>query len=315
VSRRETESSLEGTRLHALAAGVLRGEIEPDDVDPADWDVICTCVHDVEAALLAAGNGAVLTVEHQLRFDSVTGQPDATLKWADGQRMITWDFKFGRRVVEAVQNRQLITYAILERPDPGCIVEVRIIQPRTPSPIRSWVIPDLDVYRVGLREQLAAPLEFRTGSHCLYCPVAGRCPALSDAAMASVDLAHCDTEQLPPELVRNELVVLQQAKDLITHRLDALEAETEERIKAGYRIAGCVIRRGGTRPRRWTADADTVRLMTGKDPMAPAQMISPAQLIKAGANESVVEALTERPAPAMKLSTDAVAASKEAFGG
>jgi hypothetical protein len=304
-----------------LAAQVLTGKLSHKDVSAEDWDIVAPYVKNVEAASVWH-DGAEPQIEHWVDGPGFTpGKVDASLR--PPGKLIIWDAKFGRRPVEVVENRQLLLYAIMMAPDLDTEVELRIVQPLAWHPdgiVRSWIVPDLEPYRVSVHEAMRecktdTPTLRATPNNCLYCKAVTNCPAARNVTLGGWDMAIQQTGQLPAEAVRPELIALRTAKKLIDSRLTALEAEAEARIRNGEAITGCTMHSGRAGKRVWSAEPDRVKevcAMLGKQ-AAKEQLLTPAQLIKEGVPENVIDALSERQSPKKTVSTDASEITRKMF--
>ena len=309
----------EGTRLHAVAADMLTGDVK--GCQPEDWDVIGDYVSDVlNTHELYRGE---LRIEHKIELAGIgRGTVDASL--LTSSRLIIWDLKTGFRPVEVVRNWQLILSAIIMDVGPGMTIELRIAQ--TPGchvdgPIRSWTLTDLATYRVVAEAAIAeakgsAPKLMATPSNCLYCKAVTSCPAARNVTLGGMDLAMGQVGPLAANAVRPELVTLRNTAKMVNDRLVALEAEAEERMKRGEMIDGCMMAAGKNGSLAWSADDDRVKAicgMVGQDPVEAPKLRTPAQMIKAGVPAELVATVAKRNNPKMTVSTDVAAQMKKFF--
>lgn len=300
----------EGDRLHDLAADVLTHRRTPESVEPNDWELIGDYVDDVQATRAELGGN--LGVEHWVRHRELTpGKIDASLLTAT--KLIIWDLKTGWRPVEARNNWQLLTSAMMLAPASGVEIELRIAQKpgyHPEGPIRSWKVPDLQPYmtrvRQAVHEAKTNPKLVATPSNCLYCRAVTNCPAARNVTLGGMDMALGATGAIPADGIRPELVALRTTEKLVKSKLAALEAEAEQRIRGGEAIPGCGLWAGKNGALSWAADDSKVRAvcaMAGVD-ATETKLRTPAQMIKAGVPEPLVQSISTRGSPKLSVSTD-----------
>lgn len=317
----DTRAASEGTRLHDLAASMLLGRYNRTACDQADWEIIGPYVEHVEA--LHQKYRGTLHVEETLRHPVFgSGTPDAVIRAP--QRLIIIDLKTGWRPVEAIRNWQLLMYACMLEPPQGTTVELCIVQqpPYHPDgPIRTWTVePDLVLFDTLIRKAISeineAPKLVATPSNCLYCSAVTNCDAARNASLGGMDMALSRTGPLPAEALRTELITMRNVVKLSQQRLVALEAEAEARMRGGEMVPGCAMQTGRRGAREWDADADKVRAvcaMVGQDAAAPQALQTPAQMIKAGVPEALVDSVTKRKPSKMSITTDAIEKTRKLF--
>ncbi len=305
----------EGTRLHELAAHVLLGKVKRKDVPTEDWDSIGPYVEDVEAVCKRLGHPGHLNIEKRRTSSHFPngGTPDADMLAPRHNTLVIWDFKSGRRPVEAEENWQMLIYATMIAPPPGTKVELRIVQPSSfhrDGVVRSWTTDNLPYYRelVEAAQELAehSPTLVATPSNCTYCKAVTACAAARDVTLGGADMALKDTGQLPGVAIRSELVILRNTTKLMQIRLDALEVEAHERLKSGERIDGCGLRSGRAGKLAWSGDDEAVRKacqVAGVDPVQQ-KLLTPTQAIKAGVPEALVAKMAKRHEPKREVVTD-----------
>lgn len=320
-----SDVAFEGKRLHALAAGVLKGGVEaltPDDaamVDPYTRDVR----HAVSVASARHRLDVEMPTEWALR-PGLSGTPDAALFDIEAHTVTVWDYKTGWRTTEAVGNWQLLCYAVMVCP-PKWTVDLRIAQPNGYHPdgcVRSWRLSwaELLVQAVTLADAydaaMSAGASARPGEHCLYCPALSGCAAARDMSLRMVDYAQAGRCDLPDRETGRELGVLRQAAELLRLRADALEARAEARLRSGVRVPGLRLQTGrGTRKwKRNAADtASVLKLVTGED-YSEVRVGTPIQLAKRGVSATVLASLTDHHQGKTTVVIDDGSYARKAFG-
>lgn len=340
-----TQEARDGTAAHEIGAAMIRaatvgqrlrwqdfdGKAAKDGTlfDEEMFDAAQVYADDVASLMRSTGvfGGPNLRVEQPLPaariHPSAFGTPDVSLYHAAGATLYVYDFKFGRRYVDAFENWQGIYYAagLLDLmgvdglADQLLNVEVRIVQPRAygrGGPVRSWRVKASDLRQFVNRLETMAAAQFKadpvatSGAHCRDCAGRFRCPA---ALRGGVSLFEASVQALPepptPTALGLQLSIIKRAIE----QLEALEVAYEERvsgaIRSGTAVPGWAFEQSYGR-QAWTcsvADAVAVGQSLGVDISKPGVM-TPKQAIAAGLNESIVAALTTTPKRGVKLIPD-----------
>lgn len=259
---------------------------------------------------LVRSYGGEIHVERKVRLNQyIAGTPDAHAVLTADNLLRVDDLKYGFDVVEPMHNPQISIYAgailrhLMARNVKIDRVIIGVYQPRAYHPAgihRTW-----STYPEGLMsfvrgieaaaERAQDPNAPATaGDHCEYCPAAATCPVVARANYRTFT-ALCNNQQrhMSAQEMVEELEFLRVASDMLKGRRDAVEAEAEARIKRGEHLPGWHMeQRAGQR--RFKFPAGIVRAFTGIDPRSP-KMVTPAELERLGADETVVSALTEIP--------------------
>lgn len=140
------------------------------------------------------------------------GTLDATIVEHFGTLEII-DYKYGKHLpVEAIENGQLLTYAVGEAHlhhynfDK---IKLTIIQPRAKheaGPIRSWEAPIEYLFEFSERLKVAVKAakdpkaETKAGDHCFFCPAKEICPSYSPDVTAKLRAGFSRVYESPAEL-------------------------------------------------------------------------------------------------------------------
>jgi hypothetical protein len=183
-----------------------------------------------------------------------TGTVDSAVFGGADKTLYITDLKFGRGVpVEAKNNKQLLIYAISAY-DALCkdyAIEkavMTIVQPRRNS-ITAWGLDisglemERDLIESAARKALRGEGDFKTGSHCRFCPLKPRCRALKDAA---ADMADKQFED-PALLTDAEIAGLLGSVDVITDWISSLKEYALKRAVEGVRFEGYKLVAGTSR--------------------------------------------------------------------
>lgn len=189
--------------------GYVRGtgietDVAKEGLDFEDMYLYCydyaATVFEEYLTLKATYPDARLLIEAELVLDAFIpegfGSSDSVI--IAGPILHVWDFKYGKGVtVNAEGNTQMMCYALGALMGPAeldCIEEIRmtIHQPRL-SHISSWTVSTGELTAWATETLRPAALaawegkgELRTGDHCRFCAAAAQCPALAQAATATL---------------------------------------------------------------------------------------------------------------------------------
>ena len=332
-------AALEGTAAHELARRMLtyaRNIPSCDLRDPALRDIFAPKpiegVHvddemyghaleyaeTVREVIAEAGDGAIVGIEERVECPTVHplsfGTVDAYVYDPTRSRLTILDFKYGRRIVEAVENWQAINYVsgvlakLWPTADLNAInagVVIKIVQPRAfhrDGPVRDWhtngyeLAPYFDTLQRNAAAALSDGAQLRSGSHCRYCPARIGCTAAREAGL---QLYEVTAQPVPDDPTDAELAQLfeltQRALEQVQYMHDAYETQILAKLRRGESVPGLTI--GHTDGReQWTApDKQVYALgdMLGVE-LRNVKPLTPNQARKAGANPDTVAALSTR---------------------
>lgn len=309
-----SETADEGKIAHKLAEPWItdlahnRSLVIPDDPQytPEIIEGAILYVNAVQAAMRELGC-FVPEVEKPVAIPNIHpkngGRPDCKL-WSPG-RMTLWlfDFKFGHRVVEHVDNWQNANCAIgaldeilADSKAPGLAdqmitVKMTIVQPRAFHPegnVRTWTVKgsDLRAHRnilhgAAVQSQKENP-PTKAGPHCYKCKAAKDCLTLQQAAADIVDRVQTlQLHNLSPADRGFELDYLEKAADLVKARKDALETEALAQGMNGDTTPGWGVG-FGRGSKVWTKPVKEVIALgdlMGADLRKPEDVVTPTQAI------------------------------------
>lgn len=227
----------------------------------------------------------------------VSGRSD--IMWESNETTLDIvDYKYGFTLVEAVENYQLLSYAIgetLKRSKLYDSYNLSILQPRAyhegAGVFRTWRITgqELIAYKEKIEKRFAEIIagneSLVTGEHCKYCRVAeaGRCGAFNRAAINAVDVI--TTRQIDTHLSNQQIAqqyeLFARISDLLDIKMKSLGEMLKEKLQAGEAVGDYSLAPSGGR-RVWKdgLNADTISMMTGIDKNLLTSLISPAQFEK-----------------------------------
>lgn len=259
------------------------------------------------------------------------GTPDVRLLDVGSNELDVWDYKFGHKHVEVVENWQLLAYAIGALKHYGSAttesirINLHIVQPRDfhpDGPIRTWSIYGselkkyLPVLQAAANEAMGARPTARVGDECRYCRARHACTTLQTAAFEAVTLAgRAHPHDWEPDAMGRELALLKSAEDLLKARISGLENEVLGHIRLGRPVVGWMTKQGEGR-QKWVKPIEEVLAlgeMLGVD-IAKKGAVTPKQAIKAGIPAAVVSTYSEVPQGELKLVRDDTRLARRAFG-
>ena len=255
-----------------------------------------------------------------------------------GTSLHVFDFKYGRRKVDALNNKQMMVYAAALRESVNGFgeewqraisdVQLHIVQPRVDAaqPEEAARHGRHDIWRLPAR-QLDAWMEsdlkpaieatkmssarLQAGDHCTFCPARVKCPALNSRALQSAqevfpsgDFNAPVTPSVPTTLSPDRVRAVLDAAPLVRKWLDAVEQHAASEAKAGRVVDGYkLVATVGNR--RWNDEVEAQNALrdAGVDPTVTS-MISPAQAQKAlggTKHKPVIDGLCNRPVTGEKL--------------
>lgn len=318
-------AALDGTRTHALLEMCLVTGMDPSMMvgqSLTDEDGTYTVDKDraerVKVAVdyvreLSEGGGKVTTERkvNPVRLigrDDLDGTVDITIEHHDWVEIV--DYKDGITPVEAVENDQLISYALGHLAGYGLPVNgdypvkrviLTIIQPKLllkglPA-VNSWEVSvqsllarigDL-VVKAAATDAPDAPL-VPGEKQCRFCRAKGGCSAVNTHVMdavgmfKSIDIVQQAAVAEPTELSNERITEIIQAAPLLRQLLEATEAEALRRMQMGMTIPGLKVVNGrGSRVWAFPEDEMETKLKKLGIPAGSlhiTKLISPAQAEK-----------------------------------
>lgn len=309
----ESESAREGTLAHHVAECTLLCKPLPAD---ATDEMIDGAIIYTDYIIGVVGKTVPLHVEKQVNgvHPENWGTPD--LYVLTDSALHVFDYKFGRGIVEAYKNWQLLNYAAgIIGSTPDMSIHLHIIQPRAyhrNGTCRVWTITSGEAATYFEQLSSAAVEALRpgakcfTGTHCEHCPGRYRCSALLRCSYSIIERSD---ESLPLDIAVDVMgVILVQVRDSID-RLNAIESGLEQQVlsalRAGARVPGWHIETGAGRE-KWRVPYDEVVALgdaMGVEVRKP-ELITPKQSVKAGLPRDLVDSYTEIPSGKAKIARD-----------
>lgn len=219
-----------------------------------------------------------------------------------GDTLIVIDYKYGTGVpVSAVDNPQMMLYALGALNDYGFAydiehIETHVYQPRIDniSPHRMTVAELLDWAENTVKPtaELAGKGQgdYKPGSHCKFCPHAGRCRALRDVCSEYVH-AHGMRVRVPT-LAPHELAEALQMEPLISLWLKRIREQALTSMLNGGQVPGYKVV-AGRGSRAWVDDLEAASALKAagysQDDITETKLLTPAAMEKALGKKRVAE--------------------------
>lgn len=251
------EAAAIGTHIHELSEKLLRGEeLDSPDLDPEHVAMaqeyatfVNTLVEKPRKKLIEVNvDQGLKTLHHALG-----GTADAVL--VDGNHLHVVDLKTGRVLVEAENNKQLLTYALgvmrqFNAPaDITCTMH--IFQPRAGH--SQWTVSGVDLISHGHDLRKAAELALSPDAPtnpspeaCKYCRAKTICPSLRQKVQDSARKDFAPDTTITPEML--------DLAHLAADWSEAVISAAKQQITAGETISGWNLK-PGRKTRFWKSEA------------------------------------------------------------
>jgi hypothetical protein len=250
------EAAALGTMLHELSEKILRGEeIDNPDLDPDHLQMaqsyanyVNTLVEKPRKKLIEVNVDAGLKSLHP----SLGGTADAVI--VDGNHLHVIDAKFGRVLVEAENNKQLMTYALGVMRQFNAPIDItctmHIFQPKAGH--SKWTVKGIDLVNHGHDLVHAANLALSPDAPtnpspdaCKYCRAKPICPSMRQKVQDNARKDFAPDTTITPEMI--ELAKL--AEDWA----DAVLTAAKKQLAYGETITGWNLK-PGRKTRFWKSE-------------------------------------------------------------
>lgn len=236
------------------------------------------------------GSAIVAKPEVKVIASSIDGEVRGTADYIIYQikrRLVVIDFKFGKKAVNPVENKQMGIYLVgamdsLAKSDDFDELELIVVQPRAGGkPVRRWIVPK--EWIVGFRKEMkAAALATReknaklsAGNWCFFCPVKGAkrpdgtlaCPEIAKELQrqAQIDFSVVPVREdvrgagLPEakKMAAESIAKVLSWKGVILSWLQDLEERGKEMREVGLDVPGYKLVESRTH-RKWSKDEKEV---------------------------------------------------------
>lgn len=307
----DTEFTREGTLAHEVAEVTARvrlngGQIEclPEGCDNDMQECAERYADYIQEHM--QHDGSIVLLERRVDFSPWVpdgfGTCDCIIIQDDTLTVI--DYKYGKGVpVEAKGNPQMRLYALGALYEYGFAydiekVETHIFQPRI-SNISADSLTSDDLLAWGRSiEPIALDAaqgkgKYNPGSHCKFCPHAGRCRALTKVCTEYVQ--HRDMRIKVPVLAPHEVAEVLQMEPLITLWLKRVKDQALTDMLDGGEVPGWKVVEGKQGNRKWTDELKVAETLKGAGyqmgDITETKLLSPAAMDKSIGKKKVAELL------------------------
>ena len=236
--------------------------------------------------------------------------------------MTVIDYKYGKGVaVDAVNNPQLRLYALGALNDFGIAydvtkVETHIFQPRINNVDSETMTAD-ELLKWGdsikpIAEKAAKGKgTYKAGTHCKFCPHAGKCRALTALCTEKVNAYGVSAKV--PTLAPHEVAEVLELEPVINLWLKNVKAQAMQTLMDGGEVPGFKVVEGKLGNRKWKDEIEVLNALIcsgyEKEDVTETKLLSPAGMDKAIGKKKVaelLEALIDRApgAPTLAPATD-----------
>lgn len=342
----------EGTVAHALAEELLTGKTNTLMLYERIGDVVEQDGHKIEITEEMVGyveeyrdeiatvfarlnaerkvNGPAIVSKTEVRLSGEHLHPTLFgtgdhLMYVRGMELHFFDLKYGKSGVDADDNKQLLTYAVMAMDGeagwdfPGGVF-LHIFQPRARDgnhALRTWKVTpgQVSVFK-GELEKAAKETEnpkakFAAGDWCYWCVGKASCLTTVNALVAEAQTSFTKIPAEVGEALRSlEVLPIEQVatalgwKDRFDAWFKAAEARIEQELSAGRSVPGYKLV-PGRRNRQWRDEAEVIAKFGAivnvyEDP----KIKSPAALEKLVGKKAGVDDLTFKPEAPLRLAKD-----------
>jgi len=326
----QSDDRREGRAAHFIALEVLSGRFTDviefvdrkvegvwitvemaEAVDPFVQDVLSRTVTD------GVPYGATIHIEETVNFQlspevQINCRLDLATYDPNTQTLTVDELKYGHRIVEPVDNWQLVAEAmgwIIKHQIAPAKIILNIHQPRPHHPDgkkRSWEFESYQRFEqayLRMAEKLAnITFDTHTGDHCYKCPALTSCTAARRTGYNMVDMsATAFNDKLDNEELSHEILLLRKAlargkglleayEELLTHRYNDGQFFNDWYTEPTY--ANTRFRSGVT--------PEMIKAVSGID-ITVKKLPTPKQAERAGISPLILQAFTERPSTGFKL--------------
>ena len=266
----------------------------------------------------------------------VFGTSDCIIYDETTQKLWVLDFKFGRRIVSAIDNPQALFYAAGAmnelRLSGDCEVVLKIVQPRvefadgrdisdqflTGDQVLDWIQYTLQPAIQGC--ETPARAEYKIGTWCEFCPAAAMCPLMQKEALRSAQKAFAeDLDVLAFEDIPDVELIMPDADDpdqlaaalkiaAVLEIWTSRVRETADVVGKKMSIPGFKLVRKQTK-RRWKNEDAVLQALEESGTIAtgtaPTKPLTPNQMEKSGAlTQDQIDELSVKPDGGLTLAPD-----------
>jgi hypothetical protein len=330
-----SEFAAEGTLAHEVAEAIASGKLDPvrcrehwseaEEMDGFTLEML-DCATEYSDYIQEHIKSPTATVLLEQRVDFSPWVPegfgtcDCIILQDDTMTVI--DYKYGKGVaVEAVNNPQLRLYALGALNDFGIAydvtkVETHIFQPRINNVAQEVLTADEllkwgDSIKPIAQKAAKGKGTYKAGTHCKFCPHAGKCRALTALCTEKVNAYGVSAKV--PTLAPHEVAEVLELEPVINLWLKSVKAQAMQTLLDGGEVPGFKVVAGKEGNRKWKDEIEVLNALIcsgyEKEDVTETKLLSPAGMDKAIGKKKVaelLEALIDRApgAPTLAPATD-----------
>ena len=312
----DTEFTREGTLAHEVAELYARHEVIDKDKLPADVAEAIT-LEMIDHAIAyrdyiqeqTKSPNALILLEQRVDFSPWVpdgfGTADCIIIQGDTMDII--DYKYGQGVaVYAINNPQMKLYGLGAMNDYGFLYDVKkvrlhIFQPR----INNISVDEIDTADLlTWAEQIVKPTaklaidgkgDYKEGSHCTFCPHAGKCRQLM---LACTDYVNSKGIGLTvPVLAPHEVAEAMEMAPLIEMWIKRVKSQALNDLLDGKEIPGYKVVEGKLGNRKWTNEIQVAEALMAAgyqlNDISETKLFSPAAMEKSIGKARAAELLSD----------------------
>lgn len=309
----DTEYTREGTLAHEVAEAVALARLNrpwPDIPKDADLEMVdCAKAYADYIQEQIKSDDVTVLLEQRVDFSPWVPEGFGTCDCIilQGNTMTIIDYKYGKGLaVDAKDNPQLKLYALGALNDFGIaydvdLVEMHIFQPRMSNVSADcWTVAELlawgDLTVKPVAEQaIQGKGDYNAGSHCNFCPHAGKCRELAKVCTEYVEIHGLRVGV--PSLAPFEVAEALRLAPLIKTWLKRIETQALTTLLDGGEIPGYKLVEGKLGNRKWTNELKVVMALAkaGYSPedTQETKLLTPAAMEKAIGKKTVAELLEQ----------------------
>ena len=276
----------EGTRLHDVAAALLRRQVPAVKQEPEDNAFLEPYL--IHCEILKQCSNRWVVEERQEYSNLLFGTPDFVALGPDWLEVV--DLKTGAGImVEPEENDQLLCYAFMVLNDRPTWrpkkVRLTIVQPTDEDkPVKTWETTSAKVMHWGSRAKAAiqaaieGSVQLEPGDHCRFCKAKPVCPKLMGHVVEALPVV---VRELRPDRLGYWL----EKADLMQQWLDSLREVAHDLACSGHPIPGWELKPKRA-TRSWADEEKVAELARSKrlKIFQPRKLMSPAMAEKAHPN-------------------------------
>ncbi len=316
----DTEFTREGTLAHEVAewvaqkavayGGFTRGEIEAWAEENPDITVeMCECAEGYAVYIqeLTKSDDAIVLLEQRVDFSPWVPEGFGTCDCIliQGETLTIIDYKYGQGVaVSAQDNPQMKLYALGALNDYGIALDVTEVEMHIYQPRINNISVDkiLAVDLMEWAEKTVKPIAqkaikgkggYAAGSHCKFCPHAGRCRQLTKTCTEYVETHSLRVAM--PVLAPHEVAEVLQMEPLIALWLKRVKSQAMTTLLDGGEIPGWKVVEGKLGNRKWTDELQVLQALEAagyaREDVTETKLLSPAAIDKAIGKKKAAELL------------------------